>query len=364
MIGLLIGGAVLVLDGLLFLFLPMTDPFGLYGTVETDAGGAGGDVPATAQNAGESPGDLAMDHMPGGFDAYVGLSLSGVLDSALVSPAETKMLKKQLSRSAGPLKGLLKEADLGVDSISTAVVGLGERGAYGAAQFGEDVDIEEVDGVLSDVDGVSVKNWGEVEQVYLNSRAKMAAFTQDGGVLVMGNSDTVKNVLDGDDDEYPGSFSQEESIETLMSHLNLNGVAWAMAAPEGGIENLPQVPTDEIPAPLRSAVLDGLMAAGVSLHLNEDIFVQVALMYEDSDRAEEVLDALSELKEEHLSKKGLLQTALDESEEGSKDEEAIQIVHAHLYASQLDISGEVVTFNTRIREDLIDAVRTKMKMDR
>jgi len=357
MLGLMIGGAALVLIGLLIVFLPMTDPFGLYADGEEKGGASGGDIPASAQNVGGSPGDLAAAHMPGGFELYAGVSLDGLLDAALFTEAELKIFKKELASNSGPLKRLFKKADVSIGDISTLVAGYGERGGYGAMQFGGDVDIEEVDGVLADVKDISVKNWGEVEQVYVNARAEMAAFTQDDGVLVMGMDKTVKNVLDGDDDEYPGNFMQVEGIESLTAHLNLGGVAWVMLAPDEGVAAFNELPKDEIPGPVNAMAMDGLMAAGLSVHLNEDIYVQLALVYEDADRAEEVFESLADMKEEQLGEKGVLQMALDESEEGSSDEDEIQIVYAHLHASELNVSGEVVTFSTRLRTDLIEAYR-------
>ena len=118
-----------------------------------------------------------------------------------------------------------------------------------------------------------------------------------------------------------------------------------------------ELPKDEIPGPVNTTVMDGLMAAGLSVHLNEDIYVQLAFVYEDADRAEEVFESLADMKEEQLGKKGFLQMAFDESEEGSSDEDELQIVYAHLHATELDVSGDVVTFNTRLRTDLIQAYR-------
>ena len=365
----LIGGAVAVAVILLVILMPFSDPFGLYGADEDDESGNadGSSVPTSAQNQGTSASGIAGKHLPGGFDVYVGVSTSGILNASLLDSLLTEdeqdNLIGDLENNSDEAKMLLDAGEGSVDDIEAlAVTYGGKRGVYGALQFSSEVDLEAIDGAIGDMNGVNTKKWGEVEQVYVHDAMDAAAYTSDNGVLVGGALATVQTVLEGDDDEHPGNFLQDENIKTIAAHLDLNATAWAIAVPEDLFGMLPLSEVSNYASVLPDDARDGLIGVGVAVHADKDIFIQVALLFEESDQAEGLWIGLEALRENEVADEdghghGLLQQQFDGSEKGSDMEKMIQLVHADLYRTKFKVKGDVLTIAMRINGELVKKVK-------
>ena len=365
----LIGGAVAIAVILLVLFLPFSDPFGLYGDGEEDAKakGDGSSVPISTQNQGTSVSGIARSHLPGGFDVYVGVSTSGILNASLLDSLldenEQDALISELENKAGEIKTALDAGEASVDDIEALALAYGgDRGVYGSLQFSSEVDLEAIDGAIGDMDGVTTKKWGEVEQVYVHDAMRAAVFTEDNGVLVGGQLSTVQSVLEGDDDEHPGNFLQDENIKAVAAHLDLDATAWAIAAPEDLFGMIPPSDGSAYGSLVPDDVREGLIGAGIAVHMDKDIFIQVAFLFEETDQADAVWIMLEALKENEVADKdghghGQLQKLLDESEKGSDMEKMIQLVHADLYRAKFKVKGDVLTIALRLNGELVKKVK-------
>ena len=276
-----------VLAALLYVFLPWTDPFGIYADAKKSGKArAGADVPAAAANLGTSSADLAARALPPDMELYAGLSADGAAQVA----ALPGVAKGFLSR-VPPLSQLVKRTTFDVESVKTVVYCA--KGDYTGYAMGLDLSAGGpalIASLLAE-EGVKSNSFaGETAPIFDD----LVLWSHKDGTLAAGDERTAKKIIRRLQDGAEETWNGEGALAGLSSRIDLGATLWVVLTGRH-LGDLARALGRHASEP-GEWVIDRVMGAALSLNLAEQGYVQAALQFESDEVAAQAIDKLDDIR--------------------------------------------------------------------
>ena len=339
MLLLVIALGTLLLLGAAFVFLPWTDPFGIYGGSETvSAESSVSSAPSGARNQGASARALAEQLLAPGQHLYVGASLDGLRKAELLSGLG---LERMIAR-IGPLRVLLGgDSPIDRDAMRAMVLSSSGGDATGVVETGADgAALNEALHARSDTEVETIR--GRKVAV----RHGKVAWSDSDGRLIFGKRGPVGRVFARLDGEHDSALEGSSKLRALVAAIDLDASVWVVVVGAYLDDLRDEVPSDAIPADAER-ILSALKGAAASAHVSDAVHLQIALHFKSDEDAEKAVDRLGNLSK--LASREL---------EGLPDEQKplVEAAHIVLESFEMDHDGRVATLTLALEDDDATAV--------